>query len=215
MFPLLKATLETLYMVTLSGAVAAIFGSLLGLWMYAASSAHLFAQPVVYRVVSLVVNIARSIPFVIFMIILIPFTRLMVGTSIGTHAAIVPLALAAVPFYARISEAVFAGLPQGLLEAGKAMGATPQQILYHMVLPESLPGLIRGLTVTMIALVGYSAMAGVVGGGGLGTLAYNEGYQHFNAEIMLSTTAILVLCVQSLQWLGDRIANFYANREGV
>lgn len=214
MYPLVKATLETFYMVALSGAAAAFFGVILGLWMYATSSAHLFAQQSVYRVVSLVVNVTRSIPFVIFMIILIPLTRMVVGTSIGTNAAIVPLALAAIPFYARISEAVFADLPQGLLEAGKAMGATPVQMLAHMVLPEALPGLVRGLTVTLIALVGYSAMAGVVGGGGLGTLAYNEGYQHFNAEVMLTTTAILVVFVQSLQWLGDRIAHYYANREG-
>ena len=214
MYPLMKATLETIYMVALSGAAAGIFGVMLGLWMYATSSAHLFSQQSVYRLVSFVVNVTRSIPFVIFMIILIPVTRAIVGTSIGTNAAIVPLALAAIPFYARISESVFADLPQGLLEAGKSMGATPMQMLLHMVLPEALPGLIRGLTVTLIALVGYSAMAGVVGGGGLGTLAYNEGYQHFNAEIMLSTTAILVILVQSLQWLGDRIATVYANREG-
>lgn len=214
MSPLLKATFETLYMVIASGSIAGMVGVLLGLWMYATSSAHLFSQPSVYRLVSFVVNVMRSIPFVIFMIILIPFTRFVVGTSIGTNAAIVPLALAAIPFYARISESTFADLSPGLLEAGKAMGATPWQILWHIVLPEALPGLIRGLTVTWIALVGYSAMAGAVGGGGLGTLAYNEGYQHFNAEVMLWTTAILVGLVQAFQWIGDRLAQRYAVREG-
>lgn len=214
MSPLIKATLETIYMVVASGAAAAIFGGMLGLWMYAASSAHLYARPGLYNVVSLCVNITRSIPFVIFMIILIPFTRMVVGTSIGTNAAIVPLALAAIPFYARVSEAAFAELSPGLLEAGKAMGATPMQILIHMVLPEAFPGLVRGLTVTWITLVGYSAMAGAVGGGGLGTLAYNEGYQHFNAEVMVLTTLILVVIVQALQWAGDGIANYYAAREG-
>ena len=128
MYPLMKATLETIYMVAVSGAVAACFGVMLGLWMYATSSAHLFSQQYVYRLVSFVVNVTRSIPFVIFMIILIPLTRALLGTSIGTNAAIVPLALAAIPFYARLSESVFADLPQGLLEAGKSMGATAMQI---------------------------------------------------------------------------------------
>ncbi len=208
MFPLIKATLETLYMVFVSGIIAGVIGLYLGLWMYATSSTHLFAKPNMYRFVSMVANVIRSIPFIIFMIILIPVTRVMVGTSIGTNAAIVPLTLAAIPLYARLSESVFVELPPGLLEAGKSMGATAGQILRHMVLPEARPGLIRAWTMLLITLIGYSAMAGVVGGGGLGTLAYNEGYQHFNAEVMLSTTVILVVLVQSIQVLGDMISNY-------
>jgi D-methionine transport system permease protein len=209
MFPFIKATIETLYMVLVSGSIAGLCGLSIGLWMYATSSAHLLAQRNVYRFVSVVANIVRSIPFIIFMIILIPVTRLIVGTSIGTHAAIVPLTLAAIPFFARLSESVFAELPSGLLEAGKAMGATPRQILCHMVLPEALPGLIRAMTVMLITLVGYSAMAGIVGGGGLGTLAYNEGYQHFNATVMLITTVILIVLVQAIQSTGDYLAAHY------
>lgn len=212
MSPLFNASLETLFMVFVAGAVALLLGGFMGLILYATAPGRLFAHAAVYGVLGLVVNITRSIPFIIFMIALIPFTRWIVGTPIGTLAALVPLSLAASPFYARIAESAFAEVSGGLIESIVAMGATPVQVIRYCLLPEALPSLIRGLTITLIALVGYSAMAGVVGGGGLGALAYHSGYQRFDTEVMLLTTAILVIMVQLLQWSGDALAQFLTKR---
>lgn len=212
MSQLLEATLETLLMVFVSGLGALIIGGLIGLLLYSTAPGRLFSHPYLYRVVGLIVNITRSIPYIIFMIALIPLTRLIVGTPIGTAAAMVPLTLAAAPFFARIAESAFAEVSEGLIESIVAMGATPAQVIRYCLLPEALPSLVRGLTITLVALVGYSAMAGVVGGGGLGAMAYHYGYQRFDTEVMLITTAILLIMVQILQWLGDRLANYLTKR---
>jgi ABC-type methionine transport system permease subunit len=212
MSPLINATWETLYMVAISGFVAALLGGFLGIILYLTAPKRLFANIAVHQTLGLIVNITRSIPYIIFMIALIPITRWIVGTSIGTLAAMVPLTLAAAPFYARIAQSAFEEVSAGLIEAATAMGANAKQLIWYVLLPEALPSLIRGLTITLIALVGYSAMAGIVGGGGLGALAYHYGYQRFDAEVMLYTTAILVLMVQVLQWLGDFLANRWSKR---
>ncbi len=212
MSPLINATWETVYMVLVSGFFAAVLGGFIGIVLYLTAPNRKLAHPVVYQTLGLVVNVTRSIPYIIFMIALIPFTRWIVGTSIGTLAAMVPLALAAAPFYARIAESAFNEVSPGLIEAVDAMGATATQLIQYALLPEAMPSLIRGLTIMLIALVGYSAMAGIVGGGGLGALAYHYGYQRFDAEIMLYTTVILVVMVQLLQWLGDWAANRLSKR---
>jgi D-methionine transport system permease protein len=206
MSQLLNASYETLLMVLVAGFGAMLLGGLLGLFLYITAPGRLYANGFLYRTVGLIVNITRSIPFIILMIALIPLTRWVVGTPIGTAAAIVPLTLAAAPFFARIAESAFSEVSEGLIESIIAMGATPLQVIRYCLLPESMPSLVRGLTITLIALVGYSAMAGVVGGGGLGALAYHYGYQRFDTEVMLITTAILLLMVQVFQWLGDFIA---------
>lgn len=212
MSQLFNATLETLLMVFVAGLGALLIGGLLGLLLYTTAPGRLFSNSVLYRVVGLIVNITRSIPFIIFMIALIPLTRWIVGTPIGTAAAMVPLTLAAAPFFARIAESAFSEVSEGLIESILAMGATPMQVIRYCLLPEAMPSLVRGLTITLIALVGYSAMAGVVGGGGLGALAYHYGYQRFDTEVMLITTAILLIMVQLFQWLGDAIAGFLSKR---
>lgn len=212
MSPLVNATWETIYMVLISGSLAALLGGAIGIILYLTAPKRMFANMAVHQSLGLIVNITRSIPYIIFMIALIPITRYIVGTSIGTLAAMVPLTLAAAPFYARIAESAFNEVSPGLVEAVDSMGANASQLIRHVLLPEAMPSLIRGLTITLIALVGYSAMAGIVGGGGLGSLAYNYGYQRFDAAIMLYTTGILVIMVQLLQWLGDWLANKLSRR---
>lgn len=207
---LLNATWETIYMVLISGTLSCVFGGLLGIALYVSAPGRMFANVWLHQTLGLVINITRSIPYIIFMIAIIPFTRLLVGSAIGTTAAIVPLTLAAIPFYARIAQSALDEVDSGLIEAINAMGANGLQQIKYVLLPEAMPGLIRGLTITLIALVGYSAMAGIVGGGGLGALAYHYGYQRFDVGVMFYTTAILVVMVQVIQWVGDRIAHHVA-----
>ncbi|MDV6319014.1 methionine ABC transporter permease [Chromohalobacter sp. HP20-39] len=202
---ILKATLDTLYMVALSGAVSALIGIPLGVLLYVTRPGQILAQPVAQRVLGIVTNIGRSIPFIILMVAIIPFTRLVVGSSIGTNAAIVPLIIAAIPFVARLVEGALNEIPPGLIEAAQAMGATPLQIITKVLLPEAKGGIINGLTITVVTLVSYSAMAGAVGGGGLGDLGIRYGYNRFEPLIMLITVAILVVMVQGFQSLGDRL----------
>jgi D-methionine transport system permease protein len=204
---LIKATTETIYMVCISGLIAALGGLPLGAILYATRPGRPWARPTLHNVLSVTVNITRSIPFIILMIFLIPVTRLLVGTSIGVSAAIVPLALGALPFYARLAESALNEVSHGLVEAGLAMGATPVQVLTRILFPEALPGLINGLTITLIALVGYSAMAGTIGGGGLGALAINYGYNRFDTPMMLATVVVLIILVQALQMLGDWVVH--------
>jgi len=207
MFPaLINATLETLYMVFGAGLLALLLGGPIGIILYVTAPQRFWANQSLHQSLGIVVNITRSIPFIILMIALIPFTRWIVGTAIGTTAAIVPLAIGAAPFLARIVESALNEISSGLVETGQAMGATPMQIIYKILLPEALPNLIRGLTTTLIALVGYSAMAGAVGGGGLGSLAYHYGYQRFDTMVMVSTIIILILLVQIIQWVGEHVA---------
>lgn len=210
---LFEATLETLYMVAASGISASLIGLLLGMTLYVCQPYGFHPRPWLYRLISFIVNVGRSVPFIILMIAIIPFTRWLVGTSIGSSAAIVSLTVAAIPFMARVSETAFMGVSRGLIEAGLSMGATTSQLLFSIVFRESLPRLIQGITLTCVTLVGYSAMAGAVGGGGLGTLAIHHGYQRFNAEIMFLTVFILVVVVQCLQWIGDWASQWFV-REG-
>ncbi|MCK2043860.1 ABC transporter permease [Chromohalobacter salexigens] len=202
---ILEATFDTLYMVALSGAVSAVIGIPLGVLLYVTRPGQILAQPAAQRVLGIVTNIGRSIPFIILMVAIIPFTRLVVGSSIGTNAAIVPLIIAAIPFVARLVEGALNEIPPGLIEAAQAMGATPLQIITKVLLPEAKGGIINGLTITVVTLVSYSAMAGAVGGGGLGDLGIRYGYNRFEPLIMLITVAILVVMVQGFQSLGDRL----------
>lgn len=211
-FELLHATWETIYMVFVSGCVSFIFGILLGVVLLITKKNNLMPHKIYNQSLSAVVNMIRSIPFIILMVAVIPFTRLIMGTSIGTTAAIVPLSLAAIPFVARIIENVLNDIPNGLIEAGHAMGATNFQIIKNILLPEAMPGVINCLTITFINLIAYSAMAGAIGGGGLGDLAIRYGYQRFNMVVMVATIIVLVLLVQLLQYLGDWIASRYSHR---
>ncbi len=211
LFLLLEATGETLYMVILGSFIATLIGLPLGVMLYVTRKGNILEHPTVYRVLSAVINITRSIPFVILMIAVIPFTRLIVGTSIGTNASIVPLSLSAIPFIARIVENALLEVNKGLVEAAIAMGATSRQIITKVLLPESLPGMINGLTLTVIALVGYSAMAGAVGGGGLGDLAIRYGYHRFDINMMLMTIIIMIILVQGIQFIGDKLSEKFSH----
>jgi D-methionine transport system permease protein len=203
-YNLLSATGETLYMVVISTLFAVLLGLPLGTLLY--SSKYIKPNPKRYKILSALINIFRSIPFIILLVAIIPFTRLLVGTSIGMNAAIVPLSIGATPFFARLVDNVFQSLSTGLIETGYSMGANTRQIIHHILLPEARPGLIHAITVTAITLVNYSAMAGTVGAGGLGTLAINYGYQRFDAGVMISTVIVLILMVQLMQMLGDHLA---------
>uniref|UniRef100_UPI0035713309 methionine ABC transporter permease n=1 Tax=Catellatospora citrea TaxID=53366 RepID=UPI0035713309 len=196
---LLPATGETLHMVGLATLFTVLAGLPLGVLLG-------YGPAAVRPVLGAVVNVGRSVPFVILMIAVIPFTRALLGTSIGTAAAVVPLTVGAIPFFARLVEGALHDVDPGLTEAGHAFGATRVQIVARILLPEALPALVRGLTVTAVALVGYSAMAGVIGGGGLGYLAIRYGYQRFETDVMLATVAVLVALVQLVQFAGDRLA---------
>lgn len=200
---ILKATLDTLYMVGISGVISALLGVPLGVLLYVTRPRQILARPMLNRSLGIVTNIGRSVPFIILMVAIIPFTRLIVGSSIGTNAAIVPLTIAAIPFVARLVEGALNEIPPGLIEAAQSMGATPYQIITKVLLPEARGGIITGLTITVVTLVSYSAMAGAVGGGGLGDLGIRYGYNRFDPLVMLITVAILVVMVQGFQSLGD------------
>jgi D-methionine transport system permease protein len=201
-----KATLETLYMVFASGLVGLAIGLPCAVLLYMTQRGHFASHNKFNHVFGMIINAFRSIPFIILMIALIPLTRFIVGTPIGTTAAIVPLSLAAAAFLARVHESALNEVPKGLIEAATAMGATPMQIITRVLLPEAMPGIVRGVTITLIVLIGYSAMAGVVGGGGLGSLAYQYGYQRFDTRVMTITVIELIVMVQLIQWVGDFIA---------
>lgn len=209
LYNLLIATGETLYMVFVSTLIAVIFGLPLGTILY--SSRCIKPMPVLNTVISSLINIFRSIPFIILLVAIIPFTRLLVGTSIGMNAAIVPLSLGAIPFFARLVNTMYQDLSPGLIETGYSMGATSLQIITRILLPEARPAFIHATTLTAITLVNYSAMAGTVGAGGLGTLAINYGYQRFDAEVMLATVIVLIIIVQLIQMIGDRLARIYTH----
>ena len=200
---ILEATLDTLYMVAVSGVIAALVGIPLGVLLYVTRPGQILAQPVLQSVLGIITNIGRSIPFIILMVAIIPFTRMLVGSSIGTNAAAVPLTIAAIPFIARLVEGALNEISPGLVEAAQSMGATPWQIITKVLLPEARGGIFTALPVTAVTLVSYSAMAGAVGGGGLGDLGIRYGYNRFNPTIMLITVAILVVMVQAFQSLGD------------
>ncbi|MGE5552924.1 MAG: methionine ABC transporter permease [Betaproteobacteria bacterium] len=194
---------ETLQMVFVSTAVALTLGTPLGVLLVVTSPGHLWPHRLVNQAFSALANAGRSLPFIILMVAIIPFTRLLVGTSIGTTAAIVPLSVAAIPFVARLVESALAEVDRGVIEAAQAMGASPWQIIGWVLFPEALPALVLGATITAISLVGYSAMAGAIGGGGLGDLAIRYGYQRFQGDVMIATVLVLLGLVQAMQWAGD------------
>lgn len=200
------AAWQTVYMVFISSFLSIFFGLVVGVLLFSLKPGKPLENKALYAILGFFVNFTRSVPFIILMVAIIPLTRLIVGTAIGTNAAIVPLIIAAIPFYARLAESAVEEVPGGLLEAADAMGATAWQSITKVLLPEALPVLVRGASLTIIGLIGYSAMAGAVGGGGLGELAIDYGYQQFNAFVMLETVVLLVIIVQLVQWFGDRIA---------
>lgn len=201
-----QATLETLYMVGVSTLLTVILGLPLGVLLVITDRNGLKSAPALNQVLGAVVNFARSLPFIILLVVVIPFTRLVVGTSIGSTAAIVPLSLAAIPFFARVAETGLREVDRGLVEAAQAMGCTTWQIIRKVLLPEAMPSLILGTALTIINLIGYSAMAGVIGGGGLGDLAIRYGYQRFETVVMVVTVVLLVIVVQGIQILGNKLA---------
>lgn len=203
---LVEALLETTYMVAISAFVAALVGIPLGVILVTTDKGHILENTPLNSVLGAIVNAARSTPFIILMVAIIPITRMIVGTSIGTNAAVVPLSIAAIPFVGRIVEAALKEVDHGVIEAAQAMGASPWEIIKKVLLPEALPAIILGLTITIISLIGYSAMAGAIGGGGLGDLAIRYGYQRFRADIMLATVVILIAQVQLVQSGGDYLA---------
>lgn len=198
-----QATLDTLTMLVGSLALTLVLGIPLGVLLFLTDRGQIDQNIAINRLLGVIVNILRSIPFVILLIVMIPLTLLMVGTSLGVAGAIPPLVAGAAPFYARLVENALRDIPRAMIEAAQAMGATRIQIIGKVLLPEALPGLISGATVTAIALVSFTAMAGVVGAGGLGDLAIRYGYQRFQADVMLVTVVLLVLLVQFIQWSGD------------
>ena len=206
-----KATFQTLEMVFISVLFAVLIGLPLGVILFVTRNPNLFKKPLLHVSLGFVVNILRSIPFIILLVAITPITRLIVGTSIGTTAAMVPLAISAIPFFARLVESAISEVPIGLVEAALAMGATTTQIVKKVLIPEARSTIVRGITLTLITLVGYSAMAGAIGGGGLGNLAIMYGYERFEIHIMVMTVVILIVMVQLFQWCGDWVSKKLAH----
>ncbi|OJH38059.1 methionine ABC transporter permease [Cystobacter ferrugineus] len=201
-----KATLETLYMTSVAAVLVFLMGLPLGVLLAIADRGGLWERPLLHRVLGTLVNVGRSVPFIILMVAIVPLTRLLVGTTIGTTAAIVPLVVAAIPFMGRVVEQSLREVDPGLVEAAVAMGSTHRQVILRVLIPEALPSLIRGTALMIISLLGYSAMAGAVGGGGLGDLAVKYGYMRFRTDVMLGCLVVLLVLVQFVQWLGDGLA---------
>lgn len=203
------ALLETLYMLAAATFFSVLIALPLGIYLYICQPNGLKPKPWLYAILDFIINVGRSLPFIILLIVLLPFTRLMVGTSIGTTAAIVPLTIGAIPFLARMIENNFNELSQGLIEAGLALGASHSQLIFKILLPEATASILQSVTVLVVNLVGYTAMAGTIGGGGLGDLAIRYGYQRFDTQVMIVTVVILVVIVQILQRVGDGISRWF------
>ncbi|MDQ0321908.1 D-methionine transport system permease protein [Pararhizobium capsulatum DSM 1112] len=201
-----KATLDTLRMVAIAGLIGSLIGLPIGAFLATSGRGELFPAPNINRIVGLIINATRSTPFIILVVAIIPLTRLITGTSIGTKAAIVPLTIATIPFVARLVEAAIREVDKGLIEAARAMGATPTQIVFKVLLAEARPALTLALTMTLVSLIGYSAMVGAVGGGGLGDLGIRYGYQRFMPDVMLVVVIVLIVLVQLVQSAGDALA---------
>lgn len=199
-------------MVAVATVVSAVGGMAGGMLLVATANGSVLRSPAMHRILAGIVNIGRSIPFIILMVAVVPFTRLVVGTSIGTDAAIVPLILAAIPYTARLVESALLEVDGGVIEAVMTMGATPWQVVTRAYLPEAVPALIRAFTIMIITLISYSAMAGAIGGGGLGDLAIRYGYQRFRPDVTVSTVVVLVVMVQAVQFTGDRLSRFFDRR---
>ena len=209
---LLNATGEPLYMVLLAGLFTLLIGLPLGVLLFISRRGGLLPLPRLNRGLGAVINLGRSLPFVVMLIALIPLTRLIVGTTLGSTAAVVPITIGAFPFFARIVETALDEVDKGRIEAIVAMGGDIRHVILKVLLPEALPALVAGVTLTLVMLIGFSSMAGVIGGGGLGDLAIRYGYQRFNNEIMVVTVVVLVLLVQGVQSLGDRCVRSLAHR---
>ncbi len=217
-FPHLKidqlwtATGETLYMTAWSGLATLVFGIALGVLLFLTSRGQLLQNRTLYSIITVLVNVFRSIPFIILIVLLIPFTKTMVGTILGTNAALPALIVGAAPFYARLVEIALREVDKGVIEASRSMGAKTHTLIFRVLIPESSPALVSGITVTLIALVSYSAMAGVIGAGGLGNLAYLEGFQRNHNDVTLVATAMILVIVFIIQFIGDRITTLLDKR---
>nr|WP_288500806.1 methionine ABC transporter permease [uncultured Pseudomonas sp.] len=201
-----QGLLDTLLMVGVSSLLALLAGIPLAVFLVTSSKGGIFEAPRLNRVLGAIVNLFRSVPFLILMVALIPFTRLVVGTTYGVWAAVVPLTIAATPFFARIAEVSLREVDHGLIEAAQAMGCRRRHIVWHVLLPEALPGIVGGFTITLVTMINSSAMAGAIGAGGLGDLAYRYGYQRFDSQVMLTVIGVLVVMVSFIQFGGDRLA---------
>lgn len=207
-----KASIETLQILGVSGLFTVILGLPLGVLLFMTARSASTKSRVVYIILSLIVNILRSIPFIILIVAIIPFTRSLVGTATGVLGVIPPLVISAAPYFARLVETTMREVDRGVIEAAQAMGASTGQIVRRVLLPEALPGLLAGITITIVTLVSYTAMAGMVGGGGLGTLAINYGYYRYQNEIMIISVVFMVILVQILQMAGDRLVTFFTRK---
>ncbi len=201
-----QGLLDTLLMIGVSSLLALLAGIPLAVFLVTSSKGGIFEAPRLNRVLGSIVNLFRSIPFLILMVALIPFTRLVVGTTYGVWAAVVPLTIAATPFFARIAEVSLREVDHGLIEAAQAMGCRRRHIVWHVLLPEALPGIVGGFTITLVTMINSSAMAGAIGAGGLGDLAYRYGYQRFDTQVMLTVIVVLVVMVSLIQLGGDGLA---------
>ena len=207
-----SATGETLQMMLFSVLFTFLVGLPLGVLLYLTGRTDSTVGKIVYSILSFIVNVLRSVPFVILMIAIIPITRIVVGTSIGVEGTIPPLVIAAAPFFARLVETSLREVDRGVIEAAQAMGASTWQIVWKVLLPEALPGLIAGTTITAVTLVSYTAMSGLIGGGGLGDLAIRYGYHRYEIEMMIVAIVIMVILVQVLQWIGDAFVRRYTRK---
>lgn len=207
-----QATLDTLIMVGGALLFSVLIGLPVGVMLFLTAKRQLLEQPAVYAVLSFIVNVMRSVPFIILLIVMIPVTVLITGTSLGVAGAIPPLVAGGFPFFARLVETALREVDRGIIEATQSMGASTRQIVMGALLPEALPGIIAAITVTAITLVSYAAMSGVVGGGGLGDLAIRYGYQRFQTDVMVITVLLLLILVQLLQMLGDRLVLHFSRR---
>ncbi|PPU94317.1 methionine ABC transporter permease [Xanthomonas albilineans] len=207
-----RATLDTLIMLVGALPLTLLIGLPLGVLLFLVGPRQLHQRPLLYGMLALAINMLRSVPFIILMIAMIPLTLWAMGTSLGVRGAILPLVVGAAPFYARLVETALREVERGVVEASLAMGATTWQLVTRVLLPEARPGLIAGATVTTIALIGFTAMGGAIGSGGLGDLAYRDGYQRSHADVALVTVLLLLVLVQALQMLGDRLVAHYSRR---
>lgn len=198
---------ETMFMVVVATVIGALIGIPLGVTLVTTSKGHILENQVINKILGTIVNIIRSVPFIILMVAIIPLTRLIAGTSIGTTAACVPLTIIAIPFLSRLVETSIRDVDFGLVEAAESMGATPLQIIWKVLIPEALPTIINNITVLVVNLIGASAMAGAIGGGGLGDIAIRYGYQRFRADVMLATIVVLIVGVNLIQYIGDFISS--------
>lgn len=209
---LLDGSLDTLYMVSLAALFTVLIGLPLGVLLFLTRRDGVLPAPLFNQVIGSAVNIGRSLPFIVLLIALIPFTRIIIGTTLGSTAAVVPITIGAFPFFARVVENALDEVDKGRIEAILSMGGNVWHIISKVLLPEALPALLAGITLTIVMLIGFSSMAGVIGGGGLGDLAIRYGYQRFNDQVMVGTVVILVVMVQLVQSIGDRLVRRLAHR---